>query len=94
MKKVVNYRFEYRKIQEDPILKEQLTTRLNNNLNTISQNNGDLLTLWAEAANSIKEAIRWNIPTMQRQKKQRWMTNEIIDLMQQRRQHKNKNPDE
>ena len=94
MKKVVNYRFEYRKIQEDPILKEQLTTRLNNNLNTISQNNGDLLTFWAEAANSIKEAIRWNIPTMQRQKKQRWMTNEIIDLMQQRRQHKNKNPDE
>jgi len=48
---------------------------------------------WAKIKNTIKNTMKITLPNKENTKRKKWMTNEILQKMGQRRQHKNNDKD-
>lgn len=75
---------------------QQTKDRINTELKTISEKNAsdlELEDLWDKIKSSLTSVAEKELKPDKRIKKQEWMTNTILELMEERRQHRNKNND-
>ena len=81
-----------RKLKQDNVLQET-KERLNRELKTISENNNhevEIEDLWNKIKISITSVKEEELRPDRMVKRQQWMTNSILELMEERRQHRNR----
>ena len=83
---------DMRKLKQDNVLQET-KERLNRELKTISENNNhevEIEDLWNKIKISITSVTEEELRPDRMVKRQQWMTNSILELMEERRQHRNR----
>lgn len=78
---------------KEQIIKDEVQNKLEGEFQKINQQNGtdDINEKWGKIKNVFKNTINSHLKKGHPKKKQRWMTNEILNLMEKRRQYRNKN---
>jgi len=75
---------------ENPIIKTEMSNEINTQIQTIAAGiEGDLTASWTKITNIMAGSMRNRLGYKLNNKKQRWMTDEILLLMDERRKHKN-----
>lgn len=88
-KKVLNNTIDIKKLS-DPSIEQQVREHLSDEIRDINENTTDIREKW----DKIKYTIQATCTTYLKRdkvKKKEWMTDEILNMMEERRQHKNKN---
>ena len=90
-RRTTNVRIDTSKLR-DPAIKQRLIEEINNRLTNVKEQirqNTETETKWLLIKTEIDKSQK-EILTPTRYKNKQWMTEEILDLMEERRQHKNK----
>lgn len=75
----------------DPIIQSEMSNEINTQIQTITPNIGEEPTQsWSSIMDIVTNSMRNRLGYKARNKKQKWMTDEILLLMDERRKHKNK----
>lgn len=74
---------------KDINFKTDITEHLNSKIEEVKENNNDTLSKWEAVKNIIKKTAQDKLQTNARRAKQKWMTEEILDLMEERRKFRN-----
>lgn len=79
---------------KDPVIKAEISDEINRQIQTTTPNIGEELTeSWQRIMNSVTSTMQNRLGYKTKNKKQKWMTDEILLLMDERRKYKNK-PDD
>ena len=84
-------KLDYAKLKEDSNIKDQYSLKVTNRFEVL-EDEGDK-DKWQIFQEAIVEPAREVIPPKKKKTKNSWMTEDILDLMEERRQHKGKNED-
>lgn len=76
----------------NPEIKAKLTESINNNLARTTATTGDIEKDWSNLRDAIRKSAKEEIGHFEKKKKNDWMTDEILDLFERRRESKN-NPE-
>lgn len=91
-KKLITNRFDVVKLKTEETL--QLVQRdLETNLNLLKNQHNSVEELWIRVRGTVKITGQNHLQKLKRIKKQHWMTDEIVDLMDKRQKNKNINQD-
>lgn len=75
---------------DNPTIKIELSNEINTQFQTITPNTKeDLTPTWTMITDTVTNIMKNSLGYEQKNKKQKWMTNEILSLMDERRKHKN-----
>ena len=90
-KQVVKYQLD--KLRKDNNIRKEFYIDVSNRYKALEdQNISDLHEDWNTFERIINEAAEKTIPKSQKKKKQKWMSDKILDMMEERRQAKAKDP--
>jgi len=93
LKKMPPRGIDIQKLKEDNIL-QQTKERLNNDFKTLSENSNhetEMEELWNKIKISITSITQEELKPDKTMKRKEWMTDNILELMEERRQHRNRN---